>query len=278
MEWWQAVILGIIQGLTEFLPVSSSGHLMIFKEILRVNADDFWDFTLFVHLATVMSTLVVFYKDIFGLLKGFFKFRNNDETDFILKIFISVIPVAFVGLFLKDKIDEVFNGEGIFFVGVFLVITSVLLLLSDIINARREKKGGQISGDCPRNGISYKQAFLVGVAQAFAVAPGLSRSGTTIAVGLMSGVKKEVMAKFSFLMILIPIIGERFLDMIKVYLNGGNFTGTLPANILLIAFLSAFISGLLACKIMISIVRRTKLGVFSFYCLVVAILIFTVIK
>ncbi len=272
MEWWDAIILGIVQGLTEFLPVSSSGHLLIFKELLGVDGvKNFWDFTMIVHLATVLSTIVVFFVEIKTLLKGFFKFKNNDEMDYCLKIAVSMVPVAVVGLFLKDTIDAAFSGS-IVIVGIFLVITAILLFLSDQITFRRERKGEVENHH--RNGISYWQAFLVGLGQSLAVAPGLSRSGTTIAVGLMSGVKKNEMAQFSFLMVLVPIVGEQLLSFMGVWSGSETVSGGLSPWILTLAFLSAFLSGLFACKVMISIVRKSKLTWFSLYCLFAALLIF----
>ena len=202
MDWWQAVLLGIVQGLTEFLPVSSSGHLMIFKELLGADAEGFLDFTVTVHFATVLATIVVFWSTIWQLLKGFFKFKYNDETDYVCKILISLIPVALVGFLFKDQVDALFSGS-LKQVAGGLCITACLLWVSD--NAGRRFKV-PVAKDT-RNGISYWQAFVVGVAQAFAVIPGVSRSGSTISTGLLTGVKRESMAQFSFLMVLIPIIG-----------------------------------------------------------------------
>ena len=269
MEWWQAIILGLVQGLTEFLPVSSSGHLMIFKEIVGADAEGFLDFTVTVHFATVLATIVVFWSVIWTLLKGFFKFRYNDETDYVCKILVSLIPVALVGFLLKDQVDALFSGE-LWQVGVGLCITAGLLLLSD--NAGKRFKV-PVAKDT-RNGVSYWQAFVVGLAQAFAVIPGVSRSGSTIATGLLTGVKRESMAQFSFLMVLIPIIGEQSLDLLKVAAGEASFgagVGSLP---LVLGFVSAFVSGLFACKVMIAIVKKAKLSWFAFYCLVVAAVIF----
>jgi len=269
MEWWQAIILGLVQGLTEFLPVSSSGHLMIFKEIVGADAEGFLDFTVTVHFATVLATIVVFWSVIWTLLKGFFKFRYNDETDYVCKILVSLIPVALVGFLLKDQVDALFSGE-LWQVGVGLCITAGLLLFSD--NAGKRFKV-PVARDT-RNGVSYWQAFVVGLAQAFAVIPGVSRSGSTIATGLLTGVKRESMAQFSFLMVLIPIIGEQSLDLLKVAAGEATFgagVGSLP---LLLGFVSAFVSGLFACKVMIAIVKKAKLSWFALYCLVVAAVIF----
>ena len=269
MEWWQAIILGLVQGLTEFFPVSSSGHLMIFKEIVGADAEGFLDFTVTVHFATVLATIVVFWSVIWTLLKGFFKFRYNDETDYVCKILVSLIPVALVGFLLKDQVDALFSGE-LWQVGVGLCITAGLLLFSD--NAGKRFKV-PVARDT-RNGVSYWQAFVVGLAQAFAVIPGVSRSGSTIATGLLTGVKRESMAQFSFLMVLIPIIGEQSLDLLKVAAGEASFgagVGSLP---LVLGFVSAFVSGLFACKVMIAIVKKAKLSWFALYCLVVAAVIF----
>jgi undecaprenyl-diphosphatase len=269
MEWWQAFILGLVQGLTEFLPVSSSGHLLIFKELVGADAEGFLDFTVTVHFATVLATLVVFWGAIVQLLKGFFKFKYNDETDYICKILVSCIPVALVGFLFKDQVDALFSGE-LWQVGVGLCITAALLLFSD--NAGKRFKV-PVAKDT-RNGISYWQAFVVGIAQAFAVVPGVSRSGSTIATGLLTGVKRESMAQFSFLMVLIPIIGEQCLDLLKVATGEATFGSGVGSLALAVGFVAAFFSGLFACKVMIAIVKKAKLTWFALYCLLVAVLIF----
>ena len=270
MEWWQAILLGIVQGLTEFLPVSSSGHLMISRELLGVDAEGFLDFTVTVHFATVLSTLVVFWKAIWQLLKGFFRFKYNDETDYVLKIAVSMIPVAIVGFFFKDQVEALFSG-GLRDVAVGLCITALLLLVSD--NAGKLIPLPKNAGSA-RNGISYLQAIIVGLAQAFAVVPGISRSGSTIATGLISGVRRDTMAQFSFLMVLAPIIGEQSLDLLKLAAGSGAFGAGVGATALILGFAGAFLSGLFACRVMIAIVRKARLSWFSFYCLLVAILIF----
>ena len=269
MEWWQAVLLGIVQGLTEFLPVSSSGHLMIFKELLGVDGEGFLDFTVTVHFATVLATIVVFWSAIWQLLKGFFQFKYNDETDYICKILVSLIPVALVGFLFKDQVDALFSGS-LKQVAVGLCITALLLLVSDQVGKRIRAPKAKDT----RNGISYGQAAIVGVAQAFAVVPGVSRSGSTIATGLLSGVKREVMAQFSFLMVLIPIIGEQSLDLLKVALGKEAFVAGVGPVALVLGFVAAFVAGLFACKVMIAIVRKAKLTWFAAYCLLVAVLIF----
>lgn len=271
MSWWQAIILGMVQGLTEFLPVSSSGHLMIFSRLLDADPEGFLDFTVTVHAATVLSTLVVFWGTIVQLLKGLFKFRYNDETDYVCKIIVSMIPVGVVGLLFKDQVEALF-GDGLLPVGVGLCVTAFLLFVSDHFNlfsriARKRENNY-------RNGISYWQAFTVGLGQAFATAPGVSRSGTTIATGLLAGVRRENIAQFSFLMVLAPIIGEQALDLLKVATGHAEFGAGVGPLALVLGFVAAFLSGLLACRAMIALVKKTKLTWFSVYCLLAAILIF----
>ena len=277
MEWFEAVLLGLIQGLTEFLPVSSSGHLEIGKALLGVETTDDLLFTTMVHAATVLSTIVVFRKQIWDLIKGFFcglkgiKVEKgalvcNDQTDYLLKMVVSMIPVFVVGVFFKDQVESLFGSITV--VGVALVMTALLLFFSDY--ASRPGHKSIFPENTYRNGISYWQALAVGLGQAFAVIPGLSRSGTTISTGLICGVKREVMAQFSFLMVLVPILGETFLEIV-----GGEFgassVGTLP---LVLGFLSAFVSGLFACKVMIALVKRARLSWFALYCLFAAAAIF----
>lgn len=265
MEWFEAIILGLVQGLTEFLPVSSSGHLEIGKVLLGVEATDDLMFTTMVHAATVLSTIVVFRKQILDLFKGLFKFKYNDQTDYVFKIALSCVPIMIVGLFFKEDVEALFGSIKV--VGFALLLTSALLFFSDLAS-RRDKVTNPASES--RNGISYWQAFVVGLGQALAVIPGLSRSGTTISTGLICGVRRDVMAQFSFLMVLIPILGESFLELV-----GGEFSassvGALP---LVLGFLSAFVSGLFACKVMIALVRKAKLSWFAVYCLIAAAAIF----
>lgn len=272
MDWLQALLLGIVQGLTEFLPVSSSGHLMIVRDLLGVDGDGFLDFTVTVHLATVLSTIIVFWKPICRLFAGLFKFTYNDETDYVFKIVVSMVPVAVVGLLFKDQVEALFS-DNLFTVAVCLIITAILLYLSDVSGRVTARKGEAVEGPSSRNGISYWQALVVGLGQALAVAPGLSRSGTTIATGLLCGVKREVMAQFSFLMVLVPIIGEQFLDLVKSLAGDAALGGGLTPVCLVVGFLAAFLSGLFACKVMIAIVKKAKLTWFAIYCLVVSLLL-----
>lgn len=275
MNWLQALLLGVVQGLTEFLPVSSSGHLMIVKELLGVDGDGFLDFTVTVHLATVLSTVIVFWKPICRLLAGLFRFTYNDETDYVFKIVVSMVPVAIVGLLFKDQVESLFS-DNLFTVAICLIITAILLYLSDLSGRLSARGKGKVVKDSARNGISYWQAIVVGLSQAVAVAPGLSRSGTTIATGLLCGVKREVMAQFSFLMVLVPIIGEQLLDLLKCFTGDASLGGGISPICLVVGFLAAFISGLFACKVMIAIVKKARLTWFAIYCLVVslALLIF----
>ena len=202
MDWIQALILGVVQGLTEYLPVSSSGHLTILSNFFGIDGADNLEFTVAVHVATVLSTLVILWKEIDWILMGLFKFKMNDETKYALNILVSMIPVGIVGVFFKDKVEEAF-GAGLLIVGVMLLVTSVLLIFSYYAKPRVKEH------------ISLWDAFVIGVAQACAVLPGLSRSGSTIATGLMLGDKKEKLAQFSFLMVIPPIIGEALLDIMK---------------------------------------------------------------
>ena len=295
MNWLQALFLGIIQGLTEFLPVSSSGHLMIVRELLGVDSEGFLDFTVTVHLATVLSTLVVFRKPICRLIAGLFKFKYNDETDYVAKLVVSMIPVALVGFLLKDKVEALF-GDSLTTVAVCLLVTAALLWLSDLFGSsgrsasntagrgtaiapcasRPSRVNGRSSSPSSdaRNGINFWQAFVVGLGQAFAVAPGLSRSGTTIATGLLCGVKREAMAQFSFLMVLVPIIGEQMLDILKSVTGEAALGGGVSPVCLVAGFVAAFLSGLFACKAMVALVKKARLGWFALYCLIVAVLIF----
>ena len=260
MEWFEAIILGLVQGLTEFLPVSSSGHLVIGREILGVEESGDLVFEVAVHAATVLSTIVVFRHQIWSLLKGLFKFRYNEQTEYLAKIGVSLIPVMIVGFFFKDEVEAVF-GSGLMVVGAMLLLTALLLFLSDYVS----KKSALKSHD-----LSYKDAIVMGIAQAFAVMPGLSRSGTTIAAGLLSGAKRSQVAGFSFLMVIIPILGEAFLSLVSGEAAASS-TGVFP---LAVGFLAAFLSGLLACKFMIAIVRKAQLKWFSLYCVLAAVFCF----
>ncbi len=258
MNWIEALILGLVQGLTEFLPVSSSGHLEIGKHLLGIDTPDNLTFTVVVHGATVLSTLVVFRRDIVSLLAGFFKFKWNEETKYLAKIAFSMIPIAIVGLFFKDYVEDIFNlGSILLLVGLMLLVTASFLAFSYY----------RKSGD---RDITFRDAMIIGVAQTIAVLPGISRSGATIATGLIIGNKRTEVARFSFLMVLVPIIGENVLSLLKTDYSVAN--QGLGAMVLLTGFVAAFLSGLLACRWMIEIVKKGKLIYFAMYCAIVGAL------
>ena len=260
MSWWEALILGVIQGLTEFLPVSSSGHLEIGQALLGTAGEENLTFAIVVHTATVLSTLVVLWKEVAQLFRGTFTTTKwNDEKNYVAMILVSMIPVFIVGMFFKDKVEALF-GHGLLLVGICLCITALLLYLSEWLSKRRADGGHEVG---------YKDAIIIGCAQAVAVLPGLSRSGTTIATGLLCGVKKESVTKFSFLMVLIPILGEAFLELLDIL--GGEVSGTLGILPMIVGFLAAFLTGCFACRFMIDIVRRQKLIYFAIYCLCVGV-------
>lgn len=267
MDWLQGLILGLVQGLTEFLPVSSSGHLAIGREILGVEASEDLIFEVVVHTATVLATIVVFRKQIWKLLCGLFKFKYNDETDYILKICVSMVPVFIVGVFFKDSVESLFSS--LLVVGVALLVTAALLFFSD----KASQRNIDAEAAAHKNGIGFGQALIIGLGQALAVIPGLSRSGTTISTGLLCGVKRETVAQFSFLMVLVPILGEAFLDLV----GGDMAASSVGAGALVAGFVSAFLSGLFACKVMIALVKRAKLKWFALYCAIVgiAVIVFT---
>lgn len=258
MSWWEALVLGIVQGLTEFLPVSSSGHLEIGQALLGTAGEENLLFAVVVHTATVLSTLVILWREVAQLFKGTFTTLSwNEDKNYVAKILVSMIPVFVVGMFFKDKVEGFF-GHGLLLVGICLLITACLLWLSEWLTKRMNRQGHEVT---------YRDSIIIGCAQALAVLPGLSRSGTTIATGLLCGVKKEEVAKFSFLMVLIPILGEAFLDLLK--LLSGEVAVTIGAGPLLVGFLAAFVTGCMACRFMIDIVRRQKLTWFAVYCLCV---------
>jgi undecaprenyl-diphosphatase len=253
MNWLEAIVLGLIQGLTEFLPVSSSGHLELGKYLFGINPESNFYFSIAVHGATVLSTILVLWKEITDLAKGFFRFRWNEETAYIVKIVISMIPTAIAGFFMKEIAENYFTGN-MSALGIQFIITAVLLLLPLIIKPKERP-------------IGYVDSFIIGIAQAFAILPAISRSGATIATGLMLGNKKSDIAKFSFLMVLVPIIGANLVEM-----NSGEFTteGT-PFYVILAGFITAFISGYFACKWMINLVKKGNLTWFALYCIAVGI-------
>src|SRR5574344_1329642 len=338
MTWIQGMLLGLVQGLTEFLPVSSSGHLTIFQELFGIGGKTNLAFDVTVHVATVLSTIVVFRRPLGRLIKGFFARGMNGEKDYVFKILVSLIPVAIIGFTLKDFVEKIFStdyvashtGNGLLLVGSMLIVTALLLDCSERITARSMKKtsaiaDGKVAAEscgvsksdskiasdgcgvskldsiiaaeeetsgvdyCDNSAISYWQAFVVGIAQAIAVLPGLSRSGSTISTGLLCKVKKSSVAQFSFLMVIIPILGQAFLDVYKALKNTGDIVastgaaadaGTAVAGAsasigflpLLLGFLAAFFAGWAACKWMVKLVKNVKLTGFAIYCAIVGIL------
>lgn len=257
MDCIEALVLGLIQGLTEYLPVSSSGHLAIGSALFGIQGEENLTFTIMVHVATVLSTLVILWKEVDWIFKGLFKFQMNDETKYFLNIVVSMIPVGIVGVFFKDAVEDVF-GSGLMIVGAMLVLTSVLLAFSYYAKPRQKEK------------ISLRDAFIIGLAQACAVMPGLSRSGSTIATGLLLGNKKEKLAQFSFLMVIPPILGEALLDVVKA-MKGEAVSAEIDTLPLIVGFVAAFVSGCLACKWMINIVKKGKLIYFAIYCAIAGV-------
>ena len=257
MDWIQALILGLVQGLTEYLPVSSSGHLAIGSYLFGLEGEENLAFTVAVHVATVLSTLVILWKEIDWIFRGLFKCEMNDETRYVINIIISMILVGIVGVFFKDTVEEIF-GSGLVIVGCMLLVTAALLTFSYFAKPRQKST------------IGWRDALIIGIAQACAVMPGLSRSGSTIATGLLLGNKKETLAQFSFLMVIPPILGEALLDVVKA-VKGEEAFGGIDVLPLTVGFLAAFVSGCLACKWMINIVKKGKLIYFGIYCAIAGV-------
>ncbi len=250
MSTLDAILLGLLQGLTEFLPVSSSGHLVLLSRLLGTSVDN-TTFAILVHAATVLATITVFWSEILHLLRRGLTLRSTPESRYLLKLLISMLPILIVGLFLKDHVEALF-GSGVRFVGSMLLVTAGLLLLTHLIRPKQQHP------------VTAKDAFLIGLAQSVAVIPGISRSGSTIATGMLLGDDKSQLAKFSFLMVLVPILGEAFLELLK-----GEFSPAasgISGYALAAGFLAAYLSGLFACKAMIRIVSRGKLWWFALYC------------
>jgi undecaprenyl-diphosphatase len=260
MDTLQAFLLGLIQGLTEYLPVSSSGHLTIVSNLFGINGEDNLTFTVAVHVATVLSTLAIFWKQVVWIFKDLFKFQWNEGTRYAACIVVSMIPVGVVGVFFKDYVEEIF-GSGLFIVGCMLLLTALLLAFSYYAHPRQKEK------------IGFFDALVIGLAQACAVMPGLSRSGSTIATGLLLGNKKESLAQFSFLMVIPPILGEALLDVMKASKEGfASVAGDISATALIVGFITAFVFGCLACKWMVDIVKKGKLIYFAIYCAIVGLI------
>ncbi len=257
MSWWEGFVLGLIQGLTEYLPVSSSGHLTIGAAIFGLQGEENLAFTVTVHVATVLSTIVVLWREIVWLFRDLFKFTWNAGTKYVVNILISMIPIGIVGVFFKDEVEAIF-GSGLLVVGICLLVTAVLLAFAYFAKPRQ------------KDDISMRDAFIIGLSQAVAVLPGLSRSGTTIATGLLLGNNKEKLAQFSFLMVIPPILGEALLETIDLLSGSAEaVTSVVPASVLIVGFLAAFVSGCIACKFMIELVKRGKLIYFAIYCAIV---------
>ncbi len=253
MDLLEAIVLGLIQGLTEFLPVSSSGHLELGKFLFGINHESNFYFSVAVHGATVLSTIFVLWKELLDLFRGVLKFTMNEETKYALKLVISMIPVGIVGIFMSDKVEEFFNGN-MTTLGILFFITALLLFMTLVIRPKERA-------------LTYADSFIIGIAQAFAVLPAISRSGATIATGMMLGNKKSEIAKFSFLMVLVPIIGANILEM-----SSGEFSKEGTSFLVISAgFITAFVSGYIACRWMISLVRKGNLAWFGVYCVAIGI-------
>jgi len=253
----EALILGIIQGLTEFLPVSSSGHIELGKAILNIKTTDNLLYSIVVHAATALSTIIVFRKTIYDLFKGLLKFKNNESLHYTLKIILSMIPVGVVGILFEEELEVLFSGNALL-VGSMLIFTGLFLTFT------------YFSKNTTKN-VTYMKALLIGIAQAVAILPGISRSGSTISAALILGVDKEKATRFSFIMVLLPIIGATLLKL-KDYLETPSLAGGISAFALIIGFLAAFISGLLACTWMIKIVKQGKLIYFAYYCFAIGLI------
>lgn len=287
MDWLDALILGIVQGLAEYLPVSSSGHIEIFREILGLElpGEEALQLNVVLHVATVLSTLVVLWREFVPLCTSFFTLRNDANSRYVWKILLSCIPVGIVGVLFKEQVEQFFGvseegGNNLTLIGICLCITAMLLAFAYLMGRRSSAgthsrgRAPMLKGDTgatPGRNITWYDALIIGCSQAIAVLPGLSRSGTTIATGIIIGDRREQVAQFSFFMVVIPILGEALLDFKKMLEApaGENALGWLP---LLVGFLAAFIVGCLACKWMLAIVNKGKLIWFSLYCVIVGII------
>jgi undecaprenyl-diphosphatase len=256
MTWFEALILGLVQGLTEFLPVSSSGHLEIGKFLFNVEVKDSLNFTIIVHFATVLSTITVFYKDIIKLFAGLFRFKWNEETRYVFKIGISMIPVLIVGILFREEVESLFSGN-LVLVGGALLVTALLLVSTQLVKPGNKK-------------IPFLDAFIIGIAQAVATIPGISRSGATISTGLLLKNGRSEVAQFSFLMVLLPIMGAALLDILSI--SSSNAEAGIATSSLVIGFLAAYLSGYLACRWMINLVKKGNLYWFAIYCAILGII------
>jgi len=256
MDIWEAIVLGIVQGFTEFLPVSSSGHLELGKAILGDTSvpEESLLFTVVLHFATALSTLVVFKKDVWTIFSGLLKFKWNEETQFTVKIIMSMLPAVIIGLLFEEQLESFFGGN-IAFVGAMLIVTAILLWLAD-----RAKNTGKP--------VTYLNAFIIGVSQAIAMLPGISRSGATISTSVLLGSDKSKAARFSFLMVVPLIFGKIAKDIV----SGNLASESTNLTTLGLGFVAAFVSGLIACTWMISLVRKSKLSYFAIYCVIIGII------
>lgn len=269
MDWINALIMGIVQGLAEYLPISSSGHLEICRELLGLDLTgaESLEFEVLLHVATVLSTIVVLWHEFAPLCVSFFTFKGDKRFFYVVKIIVSCIPVAIVGLFFKEKIEAFFGG-GLGVVGICLCITALLLTFSYFFRTRTFERSHCNVNSYHGREITFFDAFVIGCAQAVAVLPGLSRSGTTIATGILLGDRREQVAQFSFLMVIIPILGQALLD-VKDLIGGGSMTTAIGWLPMLVGFIASFVVGCIACKWMLAIVKRGKLVWFAVYCLLV---------
>lgn len=257
MNVFEAFILGLLQGLTEFLPVSSSGHIQLGAYFFNLDTKENLMFTILVHGATVISTIIVFWKEIRKITLGVLKFRYNDDMKFFLHVIVSMIPVGIIGVFFKSNVESFFEGK-IVFVASMLMITGFLLAATQYIKAKTQT-----------GKVNYLKAFIIGLAQAFAVLPGISRSGATIATALIAGVEKKEATRFAFLMVIIPILGATLLQVVEI-VNTPSITGNTSITALSVGFVTALVFGILACRWMINIVQKGKLIYFAIYCFIIA--------
>jgi len=255
MTWLEALILGLVQGLTEFLPVSSSGHLEIGKVLLNIEIQESLSFTVLVHFATVLSTITVFFQDIRKLSAGLLQFKWNEETIYVSKILFSMVPVLIVGILFREEVESLFSGN-LVLVGSALMVTALLLISTQLVKPGKKK-------------IPFLDALLMGIAQALATIPGISRSGATISTGLLLKNGRSDVAQFSFLMVLLPIIGAALLDILS--LSSAESSAGIATSSLIIGFLAAYLSGYLACRWMINLVKKGNLYWFALYCAIVGV-------
>ncbi len=279
MDCIDALIQGTVQGLAEYLPISSSGHLQICRDILglKMEGGDAMQFDVALHVATVLSTIVVLWHEFLPLIKSFFGFKRDENTTYVFKLLVSAIPVMIVGLLFKDQVEQLFEGN-LTTVGIALCCTALLLTFAYYFRTNAKKESTPTATEPKRTfkagrDITFLDAFIIGISQAIAVIPGLSRSGTTIATGLILGDKREKVAQFSFFMVILPILGEALLHVMEMVTSEGDAvaTGSVGLLPLLIGFIASFIVGCLACKWMLNIVKKGKLVWFAVYCLIMGL-------